>query len=63
MLERVNNQAKACYERGLARNPNLHGKVRTTFEIGATGAVTWVRVDGSTLGEPVVVFTRQKSMS
>jgi TonB family protein len=49
-LSRVTSQARYCYEKELAKNPNLEGKVTTMFEIGATGSVNWVRVSESTIG-------------
>lgn len=49
VINRVQSQAKYCYEKELNRNPNLAGKVTTRMEISATGAVSWVRVAQSTL--------------
>lgn len=54
VITRVQSQAKYCYERELTKNPNLSGKITTTFEIGPTGAVTWVRVAESTMGNATV---------
>lgn len=50
VINRVRNQGKYCYEKELQRNPNLEGKIVTTFQIGPTGSVQWVRVTESTMG-------------
>ena len=49
VLGRVQSQAKYCYERELQKNPNLGGKITTTFVIGAAGTVKRSRVSGTTL--------------
>jgi hypothetical protein len=54
VLNRVQNQAKYCYEKELTRNPNLAGKVTTAFVIGAAGAVQSVNISESTMGSPEV---------
>jgi Ca-activated chloride channel family protein len=46
---------RACYERGLARNPNLAGRVSTRFVIDRAGAVSDSRDAGSDLADPEVV--------
>jgi len=43
-------QFRACYEKELAKHPDLKGSVVATFTIGATGAVT----ESSATGIPVV---------
>jgi hypothetical protein len=43
-----------CYEAGLAKNPNLRGKVAVRFVIGKNGAVTGVTDAGSDLPDPAV---------
>jgi TonB family protein len=50
VINRVQSQAKYCYEKELTKNPNLEGKVTTFFEIGPTGAVSWVKISDSTMG-------------
>src|SRR5690606_38446385 len=50
VLTRVTSQAKYCYEKELPRNPNLEGKVTTTFVISATGSVQTANVSDSTMG-------------
>ncbi|HEX4923805.1 MAG TPA: AgmX/PglI C-terminal domain-containing protein [Bdellovibrionales bacterium] len=47
-------QIKDCYERGLNRDPSLHGKVVLEWEIGDRGRVLSAKVKTSTLGSPVV---------
>jgi TonB family protein len=54
VITRVQNQAKYCYERELTKNPNLSGKVITTFQINSTGSVSWVRIPSSTMGNTSV---------
>jgi len=50
VVNRVQSQAKYCYDKELSKNPNLAGKVTTTFEIRSSGSVGWVRVSRSTMG-------------
>ncbi len=50
VLNRVQSQAKYCYEKELQRNPNLEGKVACRFVIGATGSVQTADVAESTMG-------------
>lgn len=47
-------QIKDCYERGLNRDPGLHGKVVLEWEIGDRGRVLSAKVKSSTLGSPTV---------
>ena len=47
-------EVRACYERELARHPDLQGRVRVNFISGPTGHVQSAAVSSSTLGsEPV----------
>ena len=46
---------KACYERGLKRNPNLGGKIVLIWTITPAGTVTDVDVDSDTMGDASVV--------
>jgi tetratricopeptide (TPR) repeat protein len=46
---------RLCYERGLARSPNLAGQVRATFVIDRRGQVSSVQNQGSTLPDSSVV--------
>lgn len=46
---------RLCYERGLARNPNLSGSVVVRFTIGSDGNLTAVSNGGSTLPDAEVV--------
>jgi hypothetical protein len=46
---------RACYEAGLAKEPELEGLVRVAFVIGRDGKVSQSRDDGSTLPDPDVV--------
>ncbi|MEY3903399.1 MAG: hypothetical protein RL189_2705 [Pseudomonadota bacterium] len=45
-------QIKACYERSLQTNPNLKGRIMTSFEIGANGRVSRSEIANSTLNHP-----------
>lgn len=45
-------QIKACYDRALQTNPNLKGRVMTSFEIGANGKVSRSEIANSTLNHP-----------
>lgn len=47
-------QIKRCYERGLAQNPKLEGKVTVKFIISGTGNVQMAAIAASTLGDPGV---------
>jgi hypothetical protein len=46
---------RMCYEQGLARNPNLEGRVAARFVIGRDGAVSNVSNGGSDLPDSGVV--------
>ena len=46
---------RMCYEQGLARNPNLEGRVAVRFVIGRDGAVSNVANGGSDLADEGVV--------
>ena len=46
---------RMCYEQGLARNPNLEGRVSARFVIGRDGAVSNVSNGGSDLPDSGVV--------
>ena len=50
VLSKANSQARYCYEKELQRNPNLSGKITTSFQIGSTGSVKTSRVARSTMG-------------
>lgn len=54
VVNRVQSQAKYCYEKELTRNPNLSGKVTTSFVIDATGSVISSSVTESTMNSPEV---------
>ncbi|HEY4159393.1 MAG TPA: AgmX/PglI C-terminal domain-containing protein, partial [Polyangiaceae bacterium] len=43
---------RECYERGLAKNPNLTGRITTRFVIDRAGNVSDARLDSSTLPDP-----------
>ena len=45
---------RACYERGLERNPSLAGRVTARFVIGRDGSVSNVGNGGSNLPDPSV---------
>ncbi len=48
------NEVRACYEKGLSRDPNLSGRVSVRFVIGAKGKVSEAEVDTSTLKDGAV---------
>ena len=48
------NQIRFCYERRLAQQPELTGRVSIRFLIDSSGAVTSSRVAGSTIGDRAV---------
>lgn len=45
---------RACYEEGLAQDPNLVGKVIVNFLLQNTGKVSRIAVKDSTLHNPMV---------
>lgn len=44
------NEIKYCYERELAKDPNLEGKVAVSFQIGPVGSVIRTTIAETTLG-------------
>ena len=46
---------KACYDRGLKRNPKLGGKLSVRITVNGSGGVGGVAVQDNTLGDPEVV--------
>lgn len=54
VIKRYLSQIKYCYEKELTRNPNLAGKVVTSFTISGTGKVTECDVVESSLNDPTV---------
>lgn len=61
VIMRSRNRFKYCYERQLATNPNLAGKVVTRFVIGPEGNVTTVQDAGSTLTDATVLACVQSA--
>lgn len=47
-------EIRDCYNQGLARDPNLAGRLVVDFEISSTGAVSRSEVDESTLKDAQV---------
>lgn len=45
------NEVRGCYDQGLARNPNLRGRVEIQFAIGPTGAVSSSAVSESSVAD------------
>jgi hypothetical protein len=45
---------RGCYERGLAKNPNLEGRVAVRFVIGLDGTVTRSELAEADLPDPQV---------
>ncbi len=54
IVHRHINEVKFCYERQLAKRPDISGRVSIKFIISGTGAVQMSAVASSTLGDPVV---------
>ena len=52
VIKRKTGALRTCYERSLATNPNLKGKVTFTITISTKGRVTQVRIEEDTLGDP-----------
>jgi Ca-activated chloride channel family protein len=48
-------QLRACYEKGLAKNPTLTGRVQVRFTIQRDGTVSKVTEENSTLPDPDVI--------
>ncbi len=48
------NEVRGCYDQGLARDPNLRGRVEVQFAIGPTGAVSTSVVGESSLPDSAV---------
>lgn len=56
---------KYCYERSLAKNPSLQGKVTISFTIGTKGTVTRAEVKGTSLDDAEVekcILNRMKKL-
>lgn len=53
-IRKHRNAIRYCYEKGLQRNPDLQGKVRTKFVIGADGRVLTAAILDSTMGDGAV---------
>jgi hypothetical protein len=54
MVRARGRQIRACYERGLKRDPTLAGTVSLKLAVGDVGQVRRVSVEESTLADPVV---------
>lgn len=54
VIRRHVNEVRFCYERELARDPSLAGRVVTHFVVSPTGAVRSAEVQSSTLESPPV---------
>jgi Ca-activated chloride channel family protein len=54
VIQRNMNQIRYCYQRELAKDPTLAGKVVVKFVIGADGTVTSAEVKSTTLGNASV---------
>ncbi|MGB0453843.1 MAG: AgmX/PglI C-terminal domain-containing protein [Bacteriovoracaceae bacterium] len=56
------NQVRACYEKGLQKNPALAGKVTVAFQVNGNGGVDFSRVKSSSLGNTQVEQCITKKM-
>jgi TonB family protein len=54
IVHRHINEVKFCYEKQLAKRPDLSGRVSVKFIISGTGAVQMAAVADSTIGDPQV---------
>lgn len=54
VIRRHINEVRACYDRALARDPSLSGRVLVRFTIDASGAVSSAEVQDSDLGDASV---------
>jgi pSer/pThr/pTyr-binding forkhead associated (FHA) protein len=54
VLRRVKSQIRFCYERELAKDPNLNGKVVIGFVIAGTGLVSTAKAAQNTMGNDKV---------
>jgi hypothetical protein len=54
VLRRVKSQIRFCYERELAKDPNLNGKIVVGFVIAGTGLVSTAKAAQNTMGNPKV---------
>ncbi len=54
IVHRHINEVKFCYERQLAKRPDLSGRVSVRFIISGTGAIQGAALADSTLGDPSV---------
>jgi TonB family protein len=54
IIRRHRAQVRYCYERRLAEDPDLAGRVTLRIQIGPDGAVRAARIGGSTLGDAEV---------
>lgn len=50
-LRRAARGVKACYQRGLKRNPGLGGKLNVVIEVNTLGKVASVSIDKDTIGD------------
>lgn len=55
ILRQSYGRFRACYEKGLARRPDLRGEVRVRFVIERDGSTTNPRDDGSQLPDAAVI--------
>ncbi len=53
VLRRRQSDIQRCYERGLAQNPSLSGRVLIQFTVGQGGQVTDARLPENTVGDAV----------
>jgi hypothetical protein len=54
VVKRHLNQIKYCYEKELAQNPNLEGKIVGTWTVAGTGLVSTASASQNTMGSPQV---------
>lgn len=54
VINRSVSRIQQCYERGLARRPDLGGRITVRWTVGANGSVTNASEQSSTLGDPQV---------
>jgi hypothetical protein len=50
VIKRNMSQIRYCYQRQLAKNPSLNGKIKVKFVIAKDGSVSKASIDSSTMG-------------
>jgi outer membrane biosynthesis protein TonB len=54
IIREHHKEVRACYEMGLARQPDVAGRVQSAFTVSTAGDVVAVDIRDSTLGSPAI---------